>query len=99
MVTPTIMSASTTRVGIDMASNYRAKVPRQVGDWHGKGEVGGDKDRRMEADSDASMYNRYSESKQKATPQLSDRDMKRVEQIHANPDERAIYTKVKARYE
>jgi hypothetical protein len=82
-----------------MASNYRGKVPRQVGDWHGKGEVGGDKDRRVAIDNDANMYNRYAESKQKATPRLSDKDLKRVEEITTSPDESAVYTKVKARYE
>jgi hypothetical protein len=45
------------------------------------------------------MYNRYAESKQKSTPQLSNKDLKRVEEITTSPDESAVYTKVKARYE
>ena len=82
-----------------MSSTYRGKVPRAVGNGTDTQKVGGDKDRRvMPVDPDASMYNRYGQGSPQA-PALSDRDLKRVEQIHVMPNERAVYIKVKARYE
>jgi hypothetical protein len=84
-----------------MSSSYRAKVPRAVGDRSDAqgGGMGGDKDRRIPTiDPDASMYNRYGQGKPQA-PKLSDANVKRIEEIHEMPNEKSIYTKVKARYQ
>jgi len=97
MVMLTIMFVSTAKSGTDMSSNYRGKVPRAVGE--GEGCVGGDKDRRIDAGPDASMYNRYAQGKTARMPTLSDADLKRVEEIHEMPDEKPVYINVKARYE